>query len=133
MRRGRFESKLQSDAAELNASVGFDVRLLPYDIAGSQAHARMLAAQGVIAQADADAICRGLDQVLEEWRRGELVLDPQLEDVHMNVEKRLTEIIGEAGARLHTARSPSAWRTTCWPTARCWAATGAGSRMRIGA
>lgn len=105
MRRGRFETKLADDAAELNASVGFDWRLLPYDVAGSKAHARMLAAQGILPQADADAICAGLDRVLAEWERGELVLDPQLEDVHMNVERRLTELIGEAGGRLHTARS----------------------------
>ena len=105
MRRGRFESKLAPDAADLNASVAFDRRLLPYDIEGSKAHARMLAAQGILPVADADQICAGLDQVQAEWARGELVLDPQLEDVHMNVEQRLTEIIGDAGARLHTARS----------------------------
>jgi argininosuccinate lyase len=105
MRRGRFETKLTTDAAELNASVDFDARLLPYDVAGSKAHARMLAAQGILSAADADAICRGLDQVAAEYARGDLVLDAQLEDVHMNVEKRLTEIVGEAGGRLHTARS----------------------------
>jgi argininosuccinate lyase len=105
MRRGRFESKLSPDAAALNASVAFDRRLLPFDIEGSKAHARMLAARGILPREDADKICAGLDQVLAEWARGELVLDPQLEDVHMNVEQRLTEIIGDAGARLHTARS----------------------------
>jgi argininosuccinate lyase len=105
MRRGRFESKLAPDAAELNASVGFDHRLLPYDIAGSKAHAQMLAHRGILPQADADAICAGLDQVAAEYARGELELDPDLEDVHMNVERRLTAIIGEAGGRLHTARS----------------------------
>jgi len=105
MRRGRFESKLAPDAAALNASVAFDRRLLPYDIEGSKAHARMLAARGILPTADAERICSGLDQVQAEYARGELVLDPQLEDVHMNVEQRLTEIIGEAGARLHTARS----------------------------
>jgi argininosuccinate lyase len=105
MRQGRFESKLAPDAAELNASVGFDHRLLPYDIEGSKAHARMLATRGILPVSDAEAICAGLDQVRAEWERGELALDPQLEDVHMNVERRLTEIIGEAGGRLHTARS----------------------------
>ena len=105
MRQGRFESKLAPDAAELNASVGFDHRLLPYDIEGSKAHARMLATRGILPVSDAEAICAGLDQVRAEWERGELELDPQLEDVHMNVERRLTEIIGEAGGRLHTARS----------------------------
>jgi len=105
MRRGRFESSLQADAAALNASVGFDWRLLPHDIAGSKAHAKMLASRGILSEADAEAICRGLDQVQAEWERGELTLDPQREDVHMNVEHRLTELIGDAGARLHTARS----------------------------
>lgn len=105
MRGPRFESKLSDDAAQLNASIDFDQRLLPYDVEGSKAHARMLAAQGILSVADAEAIARGLDQVVDEWRRGELPLDPQLEDVHMNVEHRLTELVGDAGARLHTARS----------------------------
>ncbi len=65
----------------------------------------MLAAQGIISAADANAICAGLDQVAAEWQGGKLTLDPQLEDVHMNVETRLTALIGDAGARLHTARS----------------------------
>jgi argininosuccinate lyase len=105
MRRGRFESKLSPDAAALNASIAFDRRLLPYDVEGSKAHARMLAARGILSTADAEKICSGLDQVRAEWERGELLLDEQLEDVHMNVESRLTELIGDAGARLHTARS----------------------------
>jgi len=105
MRTGRFESKLADDAAALNASVEFDRRLLPYDIEGSKAHARMLAARGILSAADAAAICEGLDRVQAEWDAGALVLDPALEDVHMNVERRLTELIGDAGARLHTARS----------------------------
>jgi argininosuccinate lyase len=105
MRRGRFKSSLAPEAAALNASVQFDARLLPYDIEGSKAHARMLAARGVLSDDDAQAICRGLDQVLVEWQSGALTLDSALEDVHMNVEHRLTELIGDAGARLHTARS----------------------------
>jgi argininosuccinate lyase len=105
MRTGRFESKLADDAATLNASVDFDRRLLPYDIEGSKAHARMLADKGIVSQADAALICDGLDRVRSEWEEGKLVLDAALEDVHMNVERRLTELIGEAGARLHTARS----------------------------
>jgi argininosuccinate lyase len=105
MRGPRFDSKLTDDAAQLNASIDFDHRLLPYDVEGSKAHARMLAAQGILSAADAEAIVRGLDQVADEWRRGELTLDAQLEDVHMNVERRLTELVGDAGARLHTARS----------------------------
>lgn len=105
MRGPRFHSKLSDDAARLNASIDFDQRLLPYDVEGSKAHARMLAAQGILTVEDAEAIARGLDQVVEEWRAGKLILDEQLEDVHMNVEVRLTEIVGDAGARLHTARS----------------------------
>ena len=105
MRGPRFESKLSDDAAQLNASIDFDQRLLPFDAEGSKAHARMLAQKGILSAADAEAIARGLDQVVDEWRQGKLTLDPQLEDVHMNVERRLTEIIGDAGARLHTARS----------------------------
>jgi argininosuccinate lyase len=105
MRGPRFDSKLTDDAAQLNASIDFDQRLLPYDVEGSKAHARMLAQQGILSAADAEAIVRGLDQVVDEWKRGVLALDPQLEDVHMNVEHRLTELVGEAGARLHTARS----------------------------
>ncbi len=105
MRTGRFDSKLADDAATLNASVDFDARLLPYDLDGSKAHAQMLAAQGILSAADADAICRGLDQIGAEWTAGTFELDPKLEDVHMNVEMRLTALIGDAGARLHTARS----------------------------
>jgi argininosuccinate lyase len=105
MRRGRFQSTFAPDAAALNASIDFDQRLLPYDVEGSKAHARMLAARGILGEADAEAICSGLDQVAAEWKAGSLTLDSDLEDVHMNVERRLTELIGDAGARLHTARS----------------------------
>jgi argininosuccinate lyase len=105
MRGPRFHTRLADDAAQLNASIDFDQRLLAFDVEGSKAHARMLAQQGILSHEDAEAIARGLDQVLDEWRAGKLELDPQLEDVHMNVEHRLTELVGEAGARLHTARS----------------------------
>ncbi len=89
----------------MNASVGFDWRLLPHDIAGSIAHARMLARQGILPVADADKIIGGLREVEKELREATTPLDPALEDIHMNVEARLTERIGEAGGRLHTARS----------------------------
>ncbi len=92
-------------AVEMNASVGFDWRLLPHDVAGSIAHARMLARQGILPPADADRIIAGLREVEKDLREGRLGLDAELEDIHMNVEARLTERIGEAGARLHTARS----------------------------
>src|SRR6266404_5493807 len=92
-------------AAALNASVDFDRRLLRDDVRGSQAQARMLAAVGLITQADADAIIRGLDAAAQEFESGARKLDPTLEDIHMNVEGRLIELIGEPGRRLHTARS----------------------------
>jgi len=92
-------------AAALNASVAFDRRLLRDDVRGSQAHARMLAAAGLISQEDAQAIVTGLDRVAQELGEGGRALDPKLEDIHMNVESRLIELIGDAGRRLHTARS----------------------------
>jgi len=92
-------------AAALNASIAFDRRLLRDDVRGSQAHARMLAAVGLITADDAEAIVGGLDRVAAELERGERPMDPALEDVHMNVEARLIELIGEPARRLHTARS----------------------------
>jgi argininosuccinate lyase len=89
----------------LNASIEFDRRLLPHDVAGSIAHAEMLAAQGLISAEDAAAIASGLRSVAERLAAGELTWDAALEDVHMNVEARLIEQIGDAGRRLHTARS----------------------------
>jgi argininosuccinate lyase len=102
---GRFERGPASIMEEINTSVEFDKRLAEQDIAGSQAHARMLAAQGIIAQADADAILKGLDQIATEIAEGRFVFKRELEDIHFNIEARLTELVGEAGARLHTARS----------------------------
>lgn len=101
----RFAGVLAPDAAEVNASVGFDWRLLPHDVAGSTAHARMLARQGIIPAEDAEKIAAGLVQVAGALERGETPWDPALEDVHMNVEARLSNAVGEAGRRLHTARS----------------------------
>jgi argininosuccinate lyase len=92
-------------AAEMNASTDFDWRLLSHDVAGSIAHAKMLARQGILPVADADRIVAGLREVEKEFKEGTLRLDAALEDIHMNVESRLVEKIGEAGARLHTARS----------------------------
>src|SRR5687768_9167958 len=89
----RFEGGLAPDAAEVNASVGFDWRLLPHDVEGSIAHARMLARQGIIAIADADAIAVGLANVRADLEAGRLEWDQALEDVHMNVEARLIERI----------------------------------------
>jgi len=101
----RFTEGLAPAAVEMNASVGFDWRLLPHDVAGSIAHAKMLARQGILAPADADRIIAGLREVEKDLRDATIGLDPELEDIHMNVEERLTERIGDAGARLHTARS----------------------------
>src|SRR5438552_10189759 len=85
-RGGRFASAMDDAAAALNASVDFDRRLLRDDVRGSQAQARMLAAVGLITQADADAIVRGLDAAAQEFESGARKLDPTLEDIHMNVE-----------------------------------------------
>ena len=104
-RSRRFEGGLADVAQAMNASVDFDQRLLPHDVAGSTAHARMLASVGVITKADADAIADGLAAVRDQLATGALAWDPALEDVHMNVEGRLIERIGDAGRRLHTGRS----------------------------
>jgi argininosuccinate lyase len=104
-RGARFSGSMDEAAAALNSSVTFDRRLLLDDVRGSQAHARMLAAVGLISPQDAQAIVAGLDQVAKEFSEGGRTMDPKLEDVHMNVENRLIELIGDAGRRLHTARS----------------------------
>jgi argininosuccinate lyase len=101
----RFEGALDPVAAQMNASVGFDHRLLPHDVAGSIAHAEMLAARGIITAEDAAAIASGLRRVEARLASGELAWDEALEDVHMNVEARLIDDIGDAGRRLHTGRS----------------------------
>jgi len=87
------------------ASVHFDARLYREDIAGSRAHARMLARQGIISQAECDAITAGLDAIEAEIEAGTFQFRPELEDVHMNIEAALVERIGDAGKKLHTARS----------------------------
>ena len=87
------------------SSIAADARLVPYDIAGSIAHARMLGQQRIIPKKDAVAIVRGLAEILDEYERGEFELRSDLEDVHMNVEVRLAEKIGPVAGRLHTARS----------------------------
>jgi argininosuccinate lyase len=102
---GRFTMSPAEIMEEINASVGFDKVLAPYDIAASKAHAAMLAQQGIISKDDARKIAAGLDRVLVEIEKGEFTFSRALEDVHMNVESRLRELIGEPAARLHTARS----------------------------
>jgi argininosuccinate lyase len=102
---GRFASGPDAIMEEINASIGFDQRLYRQDIAGSKAHATMLAATGILTQADRDAILSGLDTVLAEIEAGTFTFSRALEDIHMNVESRLRELIGDAAGRLHTARS----------------------------
>ncbi len=102
---GRFEEKPSNIMEQINASIGVDQRLWRQDITGSKAHAAMLAKQGIITKEDEKAIQEGLDQVAQEIQNGELEFTAALEDIHMNVESRLKEIIGEAAGRLHTGRS----------------------------
>jgi argininosuccinate lyase len=102
---GRFASGPDAIMTAINASIGFDQRLFAQDIAGSRAHAAMLAAQGIISDSDAAAIGEGLLTVLSEIEGGKFTFSTALEDIHLNVESRLTEIVGEAGKRLHTGRS----------------------------
>ncbi len=102
---GRFSSGPDAIMEEINASIGFDHRLYRQDIAGSIAHARMLAASGILTEADRDAIVKGLGDVLAEIESQKFTFSRSLEDIHMNVESRLKELIGDAAGRLHTARS----------------------------
>ncbi len=102
---GRFASGPDAIMEAINASIGFDKRLYAQDIQGSRAHAAMLAAQGIITNSDAEAIREGLLTVLSEIERGEFPFSAALEDIHMNIEARLRDIIGEPAGRLHTARS----------------------------
>jgi argininosuccinate lyase len=102
---GRFGEPMSERMRRFNASIDFDRRLAAVDIAASIAHARMLAATGVLSDVDLAAIERGLEQIKGEIERGEFVWSRELEDVHFNIEKRLTILVGDAGKRLHTARS----------------------------
>ena len=102
---GRFQSGPDAIMEEINASIGFDRRLFAQDIAGSKAHAAMLAERGIISKADAQAIRRGLEQVQGEIEAGTFKFSRALEDIHLNIESRLKELIGPAAGRLHTARS----------------------------
>ena len=102
---GRFAAGPDAIMEAINASIGFDQRLAAQDIEGSRAHAAMLAATGIITVNDADAIREGLLTVLSEIETGSFQFSTALEDIHMNVEARLKELIGEPAGRLHTARS----------------------------
>jgi argininosuccinate lyase len=91
--------------SELNASISFDKRLWREDIAASRAHVAMLVNQGIMSAQDGDAIASGLKQIASEWEVSGVTEDSALEDIHMHVEHRLTELIGATAGRLHTARS----------------------------
>ncbi|CAB4940504.1 unannotated protein [freshwater metagenome] len=101
----RFAEPQDPDFASINRSLDVDQRLWPYDIAQSRAHSRMLAAQGILSNEDRDAIHAGLDAVEAELRDGSFPFREDDEDIHMAIERRLTEIAGPVGGRLHTARS----------------------------
>jgi argininosuccinate lyase len=102
---GRFKSGPAAIMEEINASIDIDKRLAAHDLAGSEAHAAMLAARRIIGKADADAIRKGLALIGREMKAGKFPFRREFEDIHMNVEARLAELIGDAAGRLHTARS----------------------------
>ena len=102
---GRFDAGPSSLMEAINASIDFDKRLYGQDIAGSKAHAQMLVAQGILSESDGQEIQAGLDTIEKEIESGAFEFSAALEDIHMNVENRLSQLIGEAAGRLHTARS----------------------------
>lgn len=101
----RFESALHPAIARFNASIGFDIELIEYDLTGSVAHAKMLAHTGIISAAEGQKLVAGLEQIRQEYRQGNFNPGIEAEDVHFAVERRLTEIVGDVGKKLHTARS----------------------------
>src|SRR5512136_3005070 len=105
MIRGRFQKDADKLVQQYTASIPFDQRLYQHDIAGSMAHAKMLARQNVITDKDAELIGMGLVSIREEIETGKFQFKADLEDIHMNIEARLTEKIGGIAGKLHTARS----------------------------
>ncbi len=103
--RGRFKKAADKKVDQYTASIPYDWRLYLYDIAGSIAHARMLAKQGIISDKEAETIVLGLNGIKEEIALGQFVFKAELEDIHMHIEARLIEKVGEVGGKLHTARS----------------------------
>ncbi|HBK63833.1 MAG TPA: argininosuccinate lyase [Cyanobacteria bacterium UBA9226] len=101
----RFEGALHPAIANFNASISFDIELIEYDLTGSVAHAKMLAHTGIISSEEGETLVAGLEQIRQEYRRGTFKPGVEAEDVHFAVEKRLTEITGDVGKKLHTARS----------------------------
>ncbi|MGH8059763.1 MAG: argininosuccinate lyase, partial [Candidatus Entotheonellia bacterium] len=102
---GRFSQPTHEMVERFTASILFDRRLYRYDIQGSIAHCRMLAKCGILAEEEAAIIIQGLQEIAEEIARGEFVFDVRWEDIHMHIERRLTEKVGPVGGKLHTARS----------------------------
>ena len=101
---GRFTKGTDKAVEDFTSSIAFDARMYAEDIAGSKAHATMLAKQHIISDADRDAILVGLTKIKNQIDKGEFPFSVALEDIHMNIEKRLTDDIGEAGGRLHTGQ-----------------------------
>jgi argininosuccinate lyase len=101
----RFETALHPAIAQFNASIGFDIELIEYDLTGSQAHAKMLAHTGIISAEEGERLVAGLEQIRQEYRDGRFIPGIEAEDVHFAVERRLTELVGDVGKKLHTARS----------------------------
>jgi len=101
----RFESALHPAIARFNASIGFDMQLIEYDLTGSQAHAKMLAHTGIISTDEGEQLVTGLEQIRQEYRTGQFTPGIEAEDVHFAVERRLTDLVGDVGKKLHTARS----------------------------
>lgn len=101
----RFESALHPAIARFNASIGFDIELIEYDLTGSEAHAKMLGHTGIISSEESEKLVAGLEQIRQEYRQGIFNPGIEAEDVHFAVERRLTEIVGDVGKKLHTARS----------------------------
>ena len=101
----RFEGSLHPAIVLFNASIGFDIELIEYDLTGSIAHAQMLAHTGIITAAESQQLVQGLEQIRQEYRDGKFTPGVEQEDVHFAVERRLTELVGDVGKKLHTARS----------------------------
>jgi argininosuccinate lyase len=101
----RFESALNPAIAIFNASIGFDIELIEYDLTGSVAHAKMLAQTQIITQSESQQLVTALEQIRQEYRQGNFTPGVEAEDVHFAVERRLIEIVGDVGKKLHTARS----------------------------
>lgn len=102
---GRFKEATSKEVEAYTESISFDTKMYRQDIMGSKAHALMLSEQGILTKEEAEILCKGLDAVLEEIETGKFVWKQELEDVHMNIETRLTEIVGDVGKKLHTGRS----------------------------